>query len=82
VSRKRHGGTKTRTGAEIYAAWREFYQPVVSTIANAAAMFGIDPAELERRVETAGLPVFTLHASGEPVFRWRALKALAKGQQR
>jgi hypothetical protein len=74
--------TKTRIAQQIHAAWREFYQPVASTIGNAAMVFKIDPAELERRVQAAGLPEFTKHASGEPAFRWRALKALAKGQQR
>jgi hypothetical protein len=52
-------------------------QPIVSTVGRAAELLELDTGRLASAVEAAQLPPWGRHASGEPVYRWGRLCALA-----
>jgi hypothetical protein len=70
------------TPSERIAKRSKLYaQPRVATVEHAAQLLGLDQGELAAKVAAAGLPVFALHASGAPTYRWRQITALIDGRQ-
>jgi hypothetical protein len=52
-------------------------EPIVSTVGRAGELLGVDPARLAVAVKVAQLRPWGRHASGEPVYPWGRLCAVA-----